>query len=314
MSVLNSNRHASESGFSLIELMISMGILLAVSSIVMGGVMNLTQLNTTVTNRSDMFAAVRNASSLLQQEVGQAGRITLPGDPLLAANVAAGVQTVAVTSDAGMFVGEWLDIDTGNTRETVQLTAVAGGTITANFTMAHAVDAPLSVAGGFSAGVVPPAVSLNAAVPNFADGSTPDTLKIFGDINGNRNMVYVEYRCDTVNRQLTRNSMAFDEDKEEPGPEQVLVDNLLANPNATPCFTYQTKAVSGTPFVVGVAITITVESREVDPVTKARQRESKALLMVSPRNVFNVWQMASLGVTNRVQPMPALVVNLLPAL
>ena len=314
MSVLNSYRPTGESGFSLIELMISMGILLAVSSIVMGGVMNLTQLNTTVTNRSDMFAAVRNASSLLQQEVGQAGRITLPVPSQLSAAVATGVQTVAVTSVAGMFVGEWLDIDTGNTRETVQLTAVGGGTITGNFTMAHAANVPISVAGGFSAGVVPPAVSLNAAVPNFVNGSTPSMLKIFGDINGNGTMVYVEYECDTVSRRLTRNSMEFDDDKDPPGVEQILVDNLLANPNATPCFTYQTKAVSGTPFVVGVAITITVESREVDPVTKARQRESKALLMVSPRNVFNVWQMASLGVTNRVQPMPALVTNLLPPL
>ena len=314
MPVLTTNRPSGDSGFTLIELMISMGILLTVSSVVMGGVMNLTQLNTTVTNRSDMFAAVRNASSLLQQEVGQAGRITLPVASKLSAAVATGVQTVAVTSVAGMFVGEWLDIDTGDTRETVQLTAVGGGTITGNFTMAHAVDAPVSVAGGFSAGVVPPAVSLNPAVPNFTNGSTPNMLKIFGDINGNGSMVYVEYICDTVNRRLTRNSMAFTDAKAPPTVEQILVDNLLANPNGTACFTYQTKAVSGTPFVVGVAITITVESREVDPVTKARQRESKALLMVSPRNVFNVWQMASLGVTNRVQPMPATVVNLLPAL
>ena len=38
----------------------------------------MTQLNNTVTNRSAMFAGVRNATALLQQEVGQAGRVTLP--------------------------------------------------------------------------------------------------------------------------------------------------------------------------------------------------------------------------------------------
>ena len=39
---------------------------------------------------------------------------------------------------------------------------------------------------------------------------------------------------------------------------------------------------------------------------------TKALLNVSPRNVVNVWQLASLGYTNRVQPVPPSVRPLLP--
>jgi len=35
-------------------------------------------------------------------------------------------------------------------------------------------------------------------------------------------------------------------------------------------------------------------------------------LNVSPRNVFNVWQLASAGILNRVQPMPPTVTALLP--
>ena len=50
----------------------------------------------------------------------------------------------------------------------------------------------------------------------------------------------------------------------------------------------------------------------VDPVTRQQQTETKALLNVSPRNVFNVWELASLGITNRLQPMPATVQALLP--
>ena len=42
----------------------------------------------------------------------------------------------------------------------------------------------------------------------------------------------------------------------------------------------------------------------MDPVTKQFRLEDKALLNVSPRNVFNVWELASIGLTNRVQPMP----------
>ncbi len=298
----------AEGGFTLVELIISMGILLVVSAAVMSGVSNMSQLSMTMTNRSDMFAAIRNASALLQQEVGQAGRISLPGNVTLAGAAGPGVATVSVSSAANMFVGEWIDVDTGQNREVVQLTAVnaGGNTITANFGLAHANGSGVSVAGGFAAGVVPPAV---------ANGSTAWVLKIFGDINGNGNMVYVEYTCDIANARLTRNQMAWNAGaKPAPTVDQILVDDLQANPNNEACFVYQTQTVNGTPFVTGVAITLTVQSRERDPSTRQFQRESKALLNVAPRNVFNVWQMASLQVTNRVQPTPAQVTALLPPL
>jgi hypothetical protein len=60
-----------------------------------------------------------------------------------------------------------------------------------------------------------------------------------------------------------------------------------------------------------VAITLTVQTQQVDPITKQFQVETKALLNVSPRNVFNVWELASIGLTNRVQPMPPTIANLL---
>jgi hypothetical protein len=52
----------------------------------------------------------------------------------------------------------------------------------------------------------------------------------------------------------------------------------------------------------------------VDPVTKAYQRETKALLNVSPRNVFNSWALAGIGYADRIQPTPASVTALLPTL
>jgi hypothetical protein len=45
---------------------------------------------------------------------------------------------------------------------------------------------------------------------------------------------------------------------------------------------------------------------------KQFQRETKALLNVSPRNVYNVWELASMGLSNRVQPMPASILAILP--
>jgi hypothetical protein len=94
--------------------------------------------------------------------------------------------------------------------------------------------------------------------------------------------------------------------------EQILIDNILPNPDATPCFTYQTQVINGTTYVLDVAITLTVRTQNRDLNTGQFMTETKALLNVSPRNVFNVWQLAGLGVTNRVQPIPPSVQALLP--
>jgi len=241
----------------------------------------------------------------LQQEVGQAGRVTLPGAATLSAAVAPGANTVNVSFSSNMFVGENVTIGTGDAAETVTVTAVGGGSITATFTSAHANNEPVSVRGAFSAGVIPPTV---------ANGSTAWTLKIFGDINGTGSMVYVEYFCDIANGRLYRNQMAWDAmAKPATTVDQILVENVQPNPGNAPCFTYQTKTVSGTPYVIGVAITLTVQSQDKDSITQEYQKESKALLNVSPRNVFNAWQLASLDITNRVQPTPPQITNLLPA-
>jgi hypothetical protein len=90
------------------------------------------------------------------------------------------------------------------------------------------------------------------------------------------------------------------------------LNNIIANPGGTDCFTYQEAVANGQKFVVDVAITLTVQTPSRDPVTGLFQTETKALLNVSPRNVFNVWELAGLGIANRVQPTPPSVTALLP--
>src|SRR5262245_16738580 len=114
----------NEGGFTLVELLVSMAVLLVVSSIVVNGTMDMTFLGQKMTNRSDMHSSVRNATALLQQEVGQAGRITLPGAVVLQGATGIGVFTVAVNSTVGMFVGEQLIVDVGTNEESITLTAV----------------------------------------------------------------------------------------------------------------------------------------------------------------------------------------------
>jgi hypothetical protein len=47
-------------------------------------------------------------------------------------------------------------------------------------------------------------------------------------------------------------------------------------------------------------------------VTRQYQLETKALLNVSPRNVFSAWSLASIGYTDRIQSTPVRVTSLLP--
>ncbi len=310
----------SDAGFTLIELLVSIVILMIVSGSALEGVFRLTKVSRTVSNRTEMHSGVRNATELLQQEVGQAGRIALPTRVQMAAAVttaavpttvlvnavdSAGAVLSAVNGTSGMFVGEKLVIDTGSNEETVVVTGVnsTNRQITATFLLTHATNVPINVYGGFRQGIIPTTVT---------NGSTGAVMKMIGDINSDGKLQYVEYKCDTAAGNLYRRTMAFDAtSKPAITADMTLLNNITANPDGTPCFTYQQRTHNGEPYVVDVAITLTVQTTDRDAVTGLYQTETKALLNVSPRNVFNVWQLAGLGITNRVQPLPATVTTLI---
>jgi len=300
---------SDDRGFTVAESLIAMTILLIVASVVCTGLLRMTEAQGTIWNRSEMHSGVRSATELLQQEVGQAGLITFPAPVTLTSAVANNGQfTVSVSSTVGMFPGEQLMFGSGPTMESVQLSAVNGNQITGFFAIVHAVGEPVTVLGGFANGIVP---------TNIANGSGPTVLKLFGDINGDGSMVYIEYTCDTVAGNLYRNVMAYNAAVKPPiGPDKVLLSNIQANPGNAACFTYQQKTVpipNGPTytFVTDVAITLTVRTQQIDPVTKQFQTETKALLNVSPRNVYNTWELASHNVSTHIQPMPPSVQALL---
>ncbi|MDE3156003.1 MAG: prepilin-type N-terminal cleavage/methylation domain-containing protein [Acidobacteriota bacterium] len=298
---------AGDAGFSMIELMVATAVLLVISGSMMVGIQKLTQMQNGISNRAAMHGGVRGAIELLQQEIGQAGSVTLPASVTLTSSVpSAGTSTVTVSSVAGMFAGEQLVVDTGANLETVTATTVntASNSITASFIRAHASGVPVNAAGGFASGIVPTTAT---------NGSSGTVLKLYGDVNDDGNMVYIEYTCDTAAGLLYRNEMAFDAaSKPALTASDILLTNVLPNPNGTPCFSYQQKTVGTDTYVVDVAVTLTVQTQRKDPITNQYQTETAALLNISPRNVFDVWEMASLGDTSRVQPMPATVQNLLP--
>ena len=333
-----------QAGFTLPELMIAMAIMLIVSGAAVSALMKMTSAQATIWNRTQMHSGIRGATEVLQQEVGQAGRIALAAVTMTAATgsgLAGAEVTLPVTSSAGMYVGMRLTVDTGSAtnetdpaQETVQVTQILTATsigvksiVTDGLgnvigrVRAHNLNAPVLALGAFGTGVVPPETSPSAYTPSgatftYTNGSTGSVLKLYGDINADGNMVYIEYTCDTTtNNNLYRNMMAWNAgSKPAVAASQILLSNVTSNPNSTPCFTYQTAVVGGNVYVTDVAITLTVRTQLIDPVTKQYQTQTKALLNVSPRNTFNAWQMASLGIAGRIQPMPPTVTALLPPL
>jgi hypothetical protein len=338
----------------LLELLVATTLLLVVSRIVTSALMQMTTSQKTIWNRTEMHSGIRGATELLQQEVGQAGRISLSANVSLnqavnavggaapaavaacdASNPALNAVTVSVVSKnaagtvvtsvnginplSGIFAAggaapAYMLLTTldGNNQEAIKVSSVdlAGSTITACFTKSHIANTVILPMGGFATGIVPPTGVVN--------GSSATVLKLYGDINSDGNMVYVEYTCDTVQHNLYRNVMPYDQAPPKPAlsNSQILLSNIIDNPGGTPCFTYQTTTmiVQGTSFtfVLDVAVTLTVQTEQIDPVTKAFQTETKALLNVSPRNVFSAWQLASLGYTDHIQSTPSTVTALLP--
>jgi prepilin-type N-terminal cleavage/methylation domain-containing protein len=349
-----------ESGFSLLELLMAMALLLVVSGIATTALMQMTTSQSTIWNRTQMHSGIRGATELLQQEVGQAGRLGLSANVSLNAPVTAAptcdpgtptlnAVTVAVVSrdDAGNIVtlvngvnplrGLFADAAgpayillttmDGDQQESFRLASVdpGGSTITACFTKNHAAGTLVLPLGSFATGIIPPS--------GIANPSTGSVLKLYGDINGDGNMVYVEYTCDPLvpgnpptsappgTGNLYRNVMPYDTaaaSKPALSNAQILLSNILPNPGGTPCFTYQftnpALMVQGTlfTFVLDVAITLTVQTEQIDPLTRQFETETKALLNVSPRNIFNAWMLAGMGYTDRIQSTPATVMALLP--
>jgi prepilin-type N-terminal cleavage/methylation domain-containing protein len=351
-------------GFSLVELLVVLVIVTTISGIVLTVIFRMSATQGSISNRTEMHSGVRSATEVLEQEIGQAGRVSTTSLPTAPATLSAAVlgdglaHTVGVTPAAAlanMFIGEVVVVGPDATnpsacpgtatkpcasREAITLTGVdtVGNTITAIFNDPHAAGSPLQVQGVFPSGIVPPggnnitAVTSTAPYPvgvvaltgtDAAPGTGSDGyhLKLYGDINGDGNLSFVEYDCITGTQaapgNLYRKVLAWNAaSKPTVDATMVLLPNIIAWPTATPvpCFSYQTQIVGNDTYVTDVAVTLTVQTQGKDPQRKVFDLETKALLNVSPRNVFEGWQIASLpaNTSTRIQPMPKEVVNLLP--
>src|SRR6185503_15074164 len=95
----------SQAGFSLIEALIATSVLLILFGAATNGLNQTAIFSRVVGNRTEMHGSVRGATELMQQEIGQAGRIAVPGAISLAGAVAKGNGTVALSTITGLFTG-----------------------------------------------------------------------------------------------------------------------------------------------------------------------------------------------------------------
>lgn len=193
-------RFRSEHGFSLTEMLIAVLIMLPV----MAGAFSLFSVAIGESNTEQDAVALnqeaRAALELMSMEIAQAGShrdvTTTSGSTV---NAQPNPQSMTVASSSGFNVGDDVEVGVGNNNEIVKLTAVGTNSISGEFRMNHANGVPVRLyAQPYLKGVLPP--------PGLGPNSSATTtvLRFFGDINGDGNVSYVEYRYDAGNSQITR--------------------------------------------------------------------------------------------------------------
>jgi prepilin-type N-terminal cleavage/methylation domain-containing protein len=281
-------------GFSLIEVMISLLVLLVMTGAAFYALAYYQRNYGSSRLRAVMHEGVRGAVELITQEVGQAGLLDFTTRTTSAAITASLTpQAVVLDSVDSIFVGEDLIVGTSTTEETVKVTAVNTGavTVTGVFTQSHPINSRVRGYGVFPQGIL--------------SSSTATELRIFGDINGDGNITYVKYTCDTGAGTLSRSMTVVTPGTTTANASEVLVSDLTANPGGTACFQYTSRTLGTYTFVTSVGITLSARSSKVDPQTKQYVTMTKSFLNLAPRNVLMGLELALTGSEIRLQPTPS---------
>ena len=288
------NTLVQSGGFSMLELLVSLTVLLIVAAITLAALNSTQRLYTSQQTQSDMHAGLRGAFELMTQEIGQAGALTSDVKTLTPTiHSGPSAQNVAISSTNGIFIGEKLTVDTGSSQETVAVTDVGSNQVSAIFTKDHSGGALVVARGVFPQGVL--------------SDSTSTSLKLFGDINADGSLVYVQYDCDTAAGTLARSVTTITPGVTTQNASTLLLTNLVANPSGTPCFQYAGSiTASGYTFVPSVGVSLTVQTSQRDPQTGSFVTMTKSFSNLSSRNVLAglALAQASPAVTNRLQPTP----------
>lgn len=315
----------SKAGFTLLELLISMALLLVISSVAIGGMAYFQRNYRSSEERKSLQGKLRATVEQLSQEIGQAGLVpsglsgNLPsGTPYifnqstvgamayLTAASAAGATVLSVSSTAGMYAGEWVILDTpdlnqtlGTPEERVQIVSINSSALTITVsatTNAHTPTASNAVP-IIAQGVYPMGVWTNTAVSLPDANNHAQTLTIFGDINADGSMVVVKYQCpatSTTTGPLLRKQYNVSASPTNTGCGATAVPDVTTTliDNVTFCqFTYQAITANGHIYAPSVGISLTVQSINKDLQTGSTISVTKNILNIQPRNIVNAYNM-----------------------
>ncbi|HEV2835277.1 MAG TPA: prepilin-type N-terminal cleavage/methylation domain-containing protein [Pyrinomonadaceae bacterium] len=289
------DKHKSEAGFSLLEMVVSTTLMLLVASAALSALYYSQQVYVSQQLKSEMHEGLRSSFELLTQEIGQAGSLNFAPRTLTASVTGStSAQTVSVSSSANIFVGEQLTVGLGSAQEVVQVTSLPQtNRVTGIFRRNHANGETVLALGVFPQGVL--------------STSNATSLQLVGDVNADGSLAYVRYDCDTAAGTLTRSLTTINPGVTVQNPAEILLNDLVANPDGTPCFQYGSAVtIGGNTFIPNIAVSLTVRTTKTDPQTKAYSVMTKSFSNLASRNVLAGITLAnaSPSATYRLQPTP----------
>jgi prepilin-type N-terminal cleavage/methylation domain-containing protein len=223
MTIPRPTRPTSQSGFTLLEMMVSLALLLVLTGSILGGMANLQKNYRGSEIRSVLNQQMRATMEMMAQEIGQAGLPPsgMQGNALYAgsstasgsvgtitSSVAIGSATPTVTNSS-VQVNQLVDVDTGAAAEVVSIQNIGTNTITATFQKAHTAPFAMYPHGIFPQGITfkntptltPGGFTTFGTIvdgPTNVPPSNPPWLIMFGDISGTGTLSIVQYTCPTA--------------------------------------------------------------------------------------------------------------------
>jgi Tfp pilus assembly protein PilW len=316
------------SGFSMLEMMISLAMFLVVSGAVLGLIAAHQKRYQSLEMKSQLGQSMRATMEMVAQDVGQAGSVgilaasgsevggvanqgTLLGSGLVtgsaitlgsAVNSSASSQTVNANGGGYFFTGEQIFVDVGALQEEITLTAASSAIVTGVFKNSHLAGAPIFAVGTFLDGIRTPMPATNT-VGTAGTGYFSDRLDVYGDMHGNGTLTEVVYYCDPTKNQLTRQEITYPNAATVYTPA-ILLNNVVNCASTAGSGVFSYTASPGFSMFPSVSMTLTAQSATLSLETRQYITLTKTLLNVLPRNVLSGYARVNGGDTTEQQPDP----------
>lgn len=293
-------------GFSLIELLASVAILGMLMAAFFQFVDATQRQHRSNQLLAEIYQGGRNVIELMSQELQQAGYNPdfTPNTTLSAAVTASSTaQSVSVTNNSGMYVGNDVIVDPTGTPEKVRITAVTTSpsppAFSGIFTAAHASGATVtSAAQPYPTGILIPPKPMQMqfygtmrSVPHYIEYSCfPQGANRTNPCpaTGTTTIAGTTYNLYTLYRSSTPVTFAAPATANAGYP---MVDNVVATaagngPTGAPVFALQTQTLGSNTIVTRVTIALTLQTPVLDP-DSGRFRTVTLRSQVIPRDIVN---------------------------